>query len=54
MGVLVGEIDKKSKHGLWIQIGLSNQVFSNWVYNTSWESKEESPGFIRKALSIVV
>ena len=48
MGFLVGEVDKKSRQGLWSQIESSNQVFKLTVYNTDWEGKAESPRFIRK------
>ena len=48
MGFLVGEVDKKSRHGLWSQIKSSNQFFRLTVYNTDWEGKAESPRFINK------
>ena len=50
-GCLVGEIENKSNMGHGVKL---DQVirFSDWVYNTDWESKVESPGFIKFFLSI--
>ena len=44
---LVGEIENESNMGYGVKL---DQVikFSDWVYNTGWESKEASLGFIRK------
>ena len=44
---MVGEIKKESNMGYGVKL---DQIirFSDWVYNIGWESKVESPGFIRK------
>ena len=48
---MVGEIENESNMGYGVKL---DQVirFSDWVYKTDWENKAESPGFIRKLLSI--